>query len=475
MRNTASQTKLRTRVERGIFKRHTRDGETRYEIAYADSDGRQRWRTVRTLTEARQLRAEMVTRVASGEHVAPSKLTLGEFADDWLAQQQSRLRPTTHTLYTSYLRHHVRPRLGARKLSSITVDDVAALIADMEQGWRYRKHDGRLERVQGKPFAAWTIRGVLVVLGRVLGRAARIGLINANPVGRLEKDERPKSERREFPALDKEMIATLIAKTPERYRALIAVSALTGIRQGEALGLRWQDVDTKVGVIRVRFQLDRTGHLVEPKTAAAKREIPIPPSLARTLTAHKQEAFARGHAKPSDFVFASETGSALNHRNITRRGLEKALEAGKLPKIRWHDLRHVAASALIVEGASVPYLSRILGHANPAITLAIYAHEFARAEHADRTRERMEQAFGTLLDLDRNGQALPGFGTKPSSCGGATTAQAGCAARSNGAGGSGSDDDLPAGVAVSEVADRRWNLVERKRPVDDRLDRAVFE
>jgi integrase len=389
--------RLRRRVERGIFKRITGAGETRYEVSYIDSDGRQRWRTVSTLTEARRLRAELVTRVAGGDRVAPSKATLEEFAAEWLAQQRPRLRASTHRLYGSYLAQHVNPRLGNRKLSSITVDDVAALISDMEQGWRYRERDGRLVRVEGKPFAAWTIRGVLVVLGRVLGRATRLGIINSNPVRRLEKEERPKSQRREFPSLDRDAIGTLIANTPTRYRTLIAVSVLTGIRQGEALGLRWQDIDLKAGVVHVRRQLDRSGALLEPKTAAAKRDIPIPPSLTRLLATHRQEALAKGYAKPTDFVFASETGGPLNHRNITRRGLEKALANGDLPKIRWHDLRHVAASALIAEGASVPYLSRVLGHANPAITLAVYAHEFAQAEHAERTRDRMEDAFGELL------------------------------------------------------------------------------
>lgn len=397
MHRSSKPGKLRIRAERGIFKRTTRAGETRYEVSYTDSDGYQRWQTVPTLTEARRLRAELVTRVASGERVAPSKVTLEEFAAEWLEQQRSRLRPTTHRLYSSYMTQHVNPRLGSRKLSSITVDDVAALITDMEQGWRYRERSGRLVRVQGKPFAAWTIRGVLVVLGRILGRATRIGVINSNPVRRLEKEERPKSTRREFPSLDRDAIGTLIANTPTRYRTLIAVSVLTGIRQGEALGLRWQDVDLKTGLLCVRHQLDRSGVLVQPKTAAARRDIPIPPSLARMLTEHKQRAFANGYAKPTDYVFASQTGGPLNHRNITRRGLEKAIADGKLPKLRWHDLRHVAASALIAEGASVPYLARVLGHASPAVTLAVYAHEFARAEHADRTRERMEAAFGPLL------------------------------------------------------------------------------
>jgi integrase len=387
----------RTHVERGIFKRITRDGRSRFEVMFHDSDGRPRWRTADTLTEARLLRAELVTRIASGERLTVSKVTLEQFAQEWLAQQQPRLRASTHRLYSAYLHQHIYPRLGKRQLSTITVDDIAQLIADMQHGWRYRQQDGRLARIQGKPFSGWTIRGVLVALSRVLGHAARRGHLHSNPVQRLEKDERPTATRRELPSLDRDAIGALIASTPQRYRTLIALSVLTGIRQGEALGLRWQDIDLREGLIRIRHQLDRNGSLVEPKTAAAKRDIPIPPSLNRLLTTHKQEAFARGYAKLGDLVFASQTGHHLDHRNISRRGLNKALTNAGLPHLRWHDLRHLAASALISQGASIAYLSRILGHSNPAITLSIYAHQYAQAEHAEHTRQQMEQAFGQLL------------------------------------------------------------------------------
>ncbi|HZO79034.1 MAG TPA: site-specific integrase [Solirubrobacteraceae bacterium] len=387
----------RSRVERGIYKRITRSGESRYEVMFYDSDRRPRWRTTDTLTEARLLRAELVTRIASGERLTVSKVTLEEFAEEWLTQQQPRLRSSTHRLYGAYLRQHIYPRLGNRQLSTISVDDIAHLIADMEAGWRYRQRDDRLVRVQGKPFAGWTIRGVLVAVSRVLGHATRRGHIHANPVQRLEKDERPTATRRELPNLDREAIGRLIASTPDRYRTLIALSVLTGIRQGEALGLTWHDIDLKEGLIRVRHQLDRNGNLVQPKTNAAKRDIPIPPSLTRLLATHKQTAFANGHAKATDYVFATNTGHHLDHRNITRRGLNKALTTARLPHLRWHDLRHLAASALISQGASIAYLSRILGHANPAITLSIYAHQYAQAEHAEHTRQQMEQAFGQLL------------------------------------------------------------------------------
>jgi len=377
----AKASPLRERVERGVYRRKTRDDETKYEVAYLDSDGKQRWRTVSTLREARQLRAELVSKVARGERVAPSRMTLKQFADEWIDGQDARLRPTTSARYRTNLRLHVLPRLGRLRVGEVTVDDVARLVAELER-------DGK---------AAWTIRGVLTVLGRVLGTAERRGLIAGNPVRRLERGERPKVQRREFPSLDRDAIGKLIASAPEKYRTLIAVSLLTGIRQSEALGLTWRDVDVKAGVLRVRRQLDRTGALVEPKTQAARREVPIPASLGRLLADEKEAAFARGLAKPTDPVFASEKGTPLGHRNIVRRGLEPAIEAAGLPHLSWHDLRHVAASALIAEGASVAYVSRVLGHASPAITLSTYAHEFAKAEHADRTRDRMEAAFGELL------------------------------------------------------------------------------
>jgi integrase len=388
---------VRQRIERGIYKRTTRDGQPRYEVAYLDSDGRQRWRTVARLQEARELRATLVAKVKSGERVVPSRAPLAEYTATWLDKQEPRLRPKTFDLYESYLRLYILPRLGKRRLQSITVEDVAALIASMQKGVRYKTEDGRLAQIGGKPFSAWTIRGVLVVLGRVLGSAVREGVVASNAVRRLERDEKPAVQRRTFPSLDIAAIGSLISHTPERYRTLVAVSVLTGIRQSEALGLRWQDVDTKTGVLRVRFQLDRKFNLVEPKTEAARREIPIPPSLVRMLMTHKAKAFERGCAKPSDFVFASETGGPLHHRNVSRRGLKKAIAPSGLPHLTWHDLRHVAASVMISQGASVAYLSRILGHASPSITLSIYAHQFDEAAHADRTRDQMEAAFGSLL------------------------------------------------------------------------------
>lgn len=326
-----------------------------------------------------------------------AEVRLGAFADEWLGQQKARLRPNSYRIYASYLRHHIKPRLGNRVLSSITVDDVAAVSADMQQGVRFHEREGSLERVLGEPFAAPTIYGVLTVLSRILSRACRRGLITANPVRQLESEELPKTKRREFPTLDREAIGLLLANTPDRFRAAVALSVLTGLRQSEMLGLRWQDIDSAGGLLRVRYQLNRQGQLVAPKTDASKRDVPIPPSLAHMLETRRSLANEHGYGRPSDLVFASKTGGPISRKNLIRRGLQAGLDRANLPNLTWHDLRHIAASALIAEGASIPYLARILGHASPTVTLAVYAHEFARAEHADRTRARMETAFGEFL------------------------------------------------------------------------------
>ncbi len=381
MSQGSSQRPLRARIERGIYKRQTSDGQTRYEVAYLDSDGHQRWRTVDRLQDARDLRAELVSKVRRGERVAPSRVTLREYTDAWLAGEKARLRPSTHERYRGNLETHIYPPLGHRRLTDVTVDDVASLIGDLQR--------------KGK--AGWTIRGVLVALGRVLSSAERKGLIGSNPVRKLERRERPTVKRTQFPELDKAAIGNLIASVPTRYRTLVAVSVITGIRQSEALGLQWQDINIKSGTIAVRRQLDRKRTLVPLKTEAARRDVPIPPSLGRMLTTHKKNAFARGHAKPTDYVFTSDTGGPLDHCNIRKRALEKATTAANLPRLRWHDLRHLAASMLIAEGAPASYVAAVLGHATPAITLSIYAHLFAGAEHADRTRERMEAAFADIL------------------------------------------------------------------------------
>jgi len=106
---------------------------------------------------------------------------------------ETKIRPAPRKLYETYLRVHLTPRFGRRLMQAITVDDVAAMIGELGQGIRYEVRDGLTAKVEGKPLSGWTIRGILVVLGRLFGSAVRSGVVTSNPVRRLEKRERQTS------------------------------------------------------------------------------------------------------------------------------------------------------------------------------------------------------------------------------------------------------------------------------------------
>ncbi len=129
------------------------------------------------------------------------------------------------------------------------------------------------------------------------------------------------------------------------------------------------------------------------------------PALARLLKAHRERAFARGFARPSDYVFASSVGTPLHYRNVSKRGLDEAVARAGLdkegrPRLRFHDLRHTFASVLIAQGENVVYVSRQLGHASTSVTLDVYAHLFDRAAQGRRSVERLEEAFGHVVGVD---------------------------------------------------------------------------
>lgn len=366
---------------RGVYYRVNSQGKRRYSIGYTDSDGRWRWHTVPGgLKDATAALADVRARLGKGERVAPTRQTFDDVAEAWL-EQQAHLRPRTLEAYRWALRLHLHPRFGSRRIGDIREDDIALLIADMRRAG----------------YAAWTIRGVLTPLGRILGYATRRGSITANPLPRLERSERPTADAREMSILDSDQIACLLASATGTWRPILATAVFSGLRVSELLGLTWADVDFDAGLIRVRHQLDRDRMRAPLKTRHATRDVVMMPGLARTLKAHR---LASLHARESDLVFATATGSGHDRRNVARRGLEPALKAAGLTRagrIRFHDLRHTFASLVISGGANVVFVSRQLGHASPAITLGIYAHLFDQAEHAETMRSGMEARFGQLL------------------------------------------------------------------------------
>jgi integrase len=248
----------------------------RYEIAYRDSDGRLRFETVGdNFEDAKARRAEVVGKLHRGERVARARGTFGNYAEEWLAGLNRR--PRTLDAHRYALDRHLFPRFARRKLGDITTDDVARLVAGMQR-------DG---------YAEWTTVGALSTLSSCLGRAARRGLIPTNPVKALTHDERRKQKGREKRVLSEDEITAVLDAASDRFRPLVATMIFSGVRLGELLALRWQDVDTAEGFLRVRFQLSPKRELVELKTSSGRRDVVLIPQLASVLRAHRMASGGR--------------------------------------------------------------------------------------------------------------------------------------------------------------------------------------
>ena len=402
MRNDATESALPRRVKvqghRGVF-RNPSASKNQLEHDYYGSDGRRRWKSgFPTVKAAVASREELNVRVRRGEIVAPTRERLSEFAPKWLASL-THLRPRSVERVETNLRCHILPLLGHLRLSDINEDHFVRLRDEMV----------------AKGLSGWTIRQAQGTLSKVLGHAARRGLIPSNPASRLQRGERAVIVRREPRVLDRERISALLAAAPAQFRVLLATAVFSGMRLGELQGLLWSDIDFAAGFLRVRKQLDRDGTRRDPKTPQAKRDIVLMPALSTLLKEHR---LASRFSGPDDYVFASSRGTPLAHRNIQRRGLHAAadgagLNGGDRSRVRMHDLRHTFASLLIAQGVDVVAVSRQLGHASPDITLKVYAHLFDAERNADRTRSLLERSFGGLLaaastTVDAGGQLAAG-------------------------------------------------------------------
>jgi integrase len=388
----------------GVFISDRADGTVVHEISYRDSAGKQRWETVvGGQVAAEKRRRDVLGRKDRGEHVRPMpKLTFGDAAERYMATALPMVRPNTRAAYESSLRIHLLPRWAGRKMDSISVDDVAQLIADMKTPeYRRRIDASRGRRSDPKTgYAGWTIKGVLTVLGRVFAFARRrMRWAGIDPVHELERSEKPTlHDKREHRILDSDEQARLVAsaKTLPGHapdRELILTALRTGARLSELLGVVWREVDLDAGAIAITHQLSRDGKRGVVKTKTARRSISLPSDVIRELRAHKIRTPASG---PDDFVFAYEDGSPLEQVATDRRfsrAVRRAEIAKPLPV--FHDTRHTHASQLIAAGWDVVEVSKRLGHASASTTLNIYAGLFEQRRRGAEERERLDAVFAT--------------------------------------------------------------------------------
>ena len=272
--------------------------------------------------------------------------------------------------------------IGSLPLAAVTVDIVAEWSAANEA-----------------VLAKTTASIALLTLRSVLRFAVRRGWLAVNPVNLLEPSEKPRWRPGKVAILEGDDLARVLDQTG-RYRPLYEVMAYSGLRLGEALGLTWADVDHDGEVLRVHCQLTRYQEHGPLKTEASRREVELAPAVLKLF---RDLRLATPWKGPDDPVFTNTIGRPLDYRKVGTAFREAVRRSGvrRDGRLSLHSLRHGYSSLLIASGLDVVFVSRQLGHANPSVTPGVYAHLFARREHAERAKAALEASYGAMASRGR--------------------------------------------------------------------------
>jgi integrase len=294
------------------------------------------------------------------------RATLAAFLGRWLEAIRPNVRPTTHKVYADLLRLHVMPTLGSLRLSALRPSDLQRLYARL------------LEQplASGQPLATRTVKHVHVVLHGALKQAVKWGEAARNVCDAVDP---PRVVERELHAPTPEELASLLdAATDDALLPLWTLAVYTGARQGELLGLQWQDVDLVRGTITIQRTLLQSTKggvpaYAPPKTKRSRRTVTLPAEAVSALRTHRQRQLADRvllgpDYAPYDLVFATSLGTPYGARNIGTYFKRVLVRAGLPSSIRFHDLRHGAATTMLAAGVPLKVASERLGHATTAIT-----------------------------------------------------------------------------------------------------------
>ncbi len=272
-------------------------------------------------------------------------LTLEEYLSRWLDSVEGTIRPRAYERYEQSCRLHINPSLGNTKLSKL---------GPMQLQDLYRR--------KLKVLSPRSVQIIHATLNKALKQAVAWSLIARNPA---ESSHPPKASGKEVSPLTEEQTRTFLrAAKGNKLEALYVLAITTGMRQGELLGLQWTDLDLDSGALRVRRTV-YNGRVHPPKTKKGKRSI--------TLT-NEAVAALGSHEKIGEWVFSTRTGNAISCQNLNYRSFKPLLKQAGLPNIRFHDLRHTAATLLLTKGVHPKIVQEMLGHSSISITLDTYSH-----------------------------------------------------------------------------------------------------
>jgi integrase len=330
-------------------------------------DGKRKAYYGKTRQEVSQKLLQAHKALSDGLPLAGERQTTGAFLEAWLSDSAAqKVRPKTLRRYQELVRLHISPEVGRVPLARLSPQHVERMIS----------------AVAAKGASPRSVAHCRAVLRNALNHAMRHGLIGRNVAGLADA---PTVPEREFQALTPDAARPILSAVQgDRLEALFTVALACGLRQSEALGLRWGDAQLDTGTLAIQRTLQRVNGafaFFPPKTARSRRTISLPVPVATSLRQHAirqlEERRTVGAAweggEWGDLMFTDELGRPLAYYHVRRRFYNLLRLAG-LPQMRYHDLRHGAASLMAAQGVPARVAMEILGHAQISTTMNIYTH-----------------------------------------------------------------------------------------------------
>jgi integrase len=351
---------------------------------------RQHFETVRGCKADAQKRLhQLLLSVEQGSFVRPSRLTLAQFLEEWLQSYVVlNCSPRTKTSYEMIIRRHIISELGSIPLSQLEPRHLQAFYSQ-------QKAEGRVDG--NGQLSPRTVRYCRSLLAEALGHAVKMGLLSHNAA---QATEAPRLDHKVMPILATEDVPRFLeAAQKTAYYMLFYLLLHTGVRRGEALALRWKNIDlglaslgvsAYLSVVETVYKMNGTYVIKEPKTSGGKRRIALSPSLALVLRQHRgeqqgQRALLGKPLTNDDFVFAHPDGTPLDPSTVSH-AFNKTIQKAGLPHIRLHDLRHTHASLLLQAGVHPKIVQERLGHSSIRVTLDTYSHVMGGLQEAAAQR-----------------------------------------------------------------------------------------
>lgn len=315
-----------------------------------------------TKKEAENSLTKLLSEVHTGIYVEPSKLLYGEYLEIWFNTKKHSVGIQTAKVLKGYLNSRIIPSLGNIKLAKLTSLHMQNYVNSLR--------DEGLKR--------GTIEKIIKIIRNSLEHAIDLELISKNVAA---KTKLPKGDKEELTVWNEQEVQLFLKDAQDsRYSIVFHMALVTGMRQGELLGLRWKDVDLEKGHLTISQTLSHDGKtfLLGGKTKSSLRKILLPESTVAKLKKHRaavlKEKLSQGEEyQDNDLVMCTPSGTPINPANV-RRSLNVLIKKTAVPKIRFHDLRHTHATLLLAKGVNVKVISERLGHSNIKITLDTYSH-----------------------------------------------------------------------------------------------------